>query len=450
MGCARAGKGRTETGERCWLGLFAGWVLAAVWVILSGTAAVGAQEAPRVTAATVQELMGRVVVTYTLEGSRAARVRLLGLVDGTAILRTRAVSGAVGEGVLPGAGRALHWDIPADHPGGLGDRAVSLSVVVEPVEGARVVFVPIRGLFGIGFTEAVFAECLEAAGDEQAQVLVAEFDSPGGDPRVAEAAAERFWMWRKSRPNLLAVAYVSREASGVAAPFAAVFDELYLAPQATFGGPTAAEDAELLAGARLEAGPSLHQLAQRWAENHGIAAPLRSTQWGGSQAGRYTGQEAVANRLAAGLADDRDALGKRLHYTAWEDRSQRVAQLVEQRHAAVRAAADAYDVLAALIDEELKWMEQANLGPAKHAAYTVLELAAEAAALSEEFPFVEGLFNQEFPGGLAAVTRQCREVTGEAAEETPAPQARVTAGRSGKADKRAVKWPQIRRQQRPS
>ncbi len=430
-----------------YLRIVAARLLSALVVGLLCAGAVAA-EGPRITASTVQEIMGRVVVTYTLEGSRAARVRLQGLLDGTVALRTRAVSGDVGEGVSPGV-RALHWDIPADHPGGLGDKDVSLSLLAEPVDGAGVVFLPVRGLFGVGFTEQVLSECLEAVSAEEVQVLVAEFDSPGGDPVVAEAAADRLSAWRRGHPNVLVVAYVNQEASGVAALFAGVFDEIYLSPGATFGGPTAAEDAELLAGAKLGSTPGLQLRAQGWADTHGVPRPVRDALFHHREPSRYTGQEAIDSRIAAGLAGDRRELGKLLHYSAWEDRSERVAQTVAARGEAVRAAVETYDSLAALIDAELQHMEQETLGPAKQAAYLILELTEEFSELREEFPFVEGLFNQEFPGGVAAVTQQCQDVTGEAPEIVST--AKVNSpGKSTSRAKRNVRWTQVRRKQRSS
>jgi hypothetical protein len=285
--------------------------------------------------------------------------------------------------------------------------------LAEPVDGARVVFLPVQGLFGVGFTDRVFAECLEAVSAEKVQVLVAEFDTPGGDPRVAEAAADRLKAWRGSHPEVLMVAYVNREASGDATALAGAFDEIYLSPQATIGGPTAAEDAELLVGVEMGPTPGLQRHAQLWADTHGIPRGVQGALFAHREPRQYTGQEAVAGRIAAGLAVDRRELGRLLRYSAWEDRSGHVSQIVAGRGKAVRTAVEAYDSLAALVDEELKWMEEANSGAAKRAAYAVLELTEEFSELKEEFPFVEGLFNQEFPGGVAAVTAQCQAVTGE-------------------------------------
>ena len=94
-------------------------------------------------------------------------------------------------------------------------------------------------------------------------------------------------------------------------------------------------------------------------------------------------------------------------------------------------------------------MEQETLGPAKRAAYLILELTEEFSELREGFPFVEGLFNQEFPGGVAAVTQQCQDVTGEAPEIVSTAKVNST-GKSTSRAKRNARWTKVRRKQRSS
>lgn len=382
--------------------LFAGWLLLAA-APAEGLAAVG-------TADVVAAMgSGQVEITYTLVATEPSRVRLRGVRDGALPLRVRGVQGAAGEGIAAGPGHRLVWPYLADYPGGLDDVDVSLELLAEPVAGAGVLVVPVRAAFGIGFTDAVFARCLAAAEAAGVQVVIAEIDSPGGSALVAEDATDRLQAWRAAHPEVQLVAHVVGEAAGVAALFASAFDELYLSPGASIGGDVPAEDAEILVGLDLSPPPRFRFYARRWLEARGVPQAVREELIRKETPRRFDAEQAVEAGVAGAVVADRSALGAWLGYSVWEGRSEAAEQVVAERAAVVRRGLGEYDALAAMIDAGLAELERTEPGANRLAARSIMELAKDLGELQEQFPFVKGLFEKEFPGGVAAVLAVCRE-----------------------------------------